>query len=99
MRLYVSAERGRVEARRNRTWRWFDWLWMLHIMDYDARSDFNHLLLQAASVLGLVTVASGFALGAVTSPWLRGRAGRRQRRDDGDRTAPTRPVEAPPSRA
>jgi hypothetical protein len=93
-RLYVSAPRGRVEARRNSTWRWFDWLWMLHIMDYDARSDFNHALLQAVSVFGLVTVASGFLLGGVTSPWLRGRV---RRRSDGSRDADARPASGPPS--
>lgn len=72
-RLYVSPERGRVVARRTDTWRMFDVLWALHIMDYDARDDFNHLLLQAFSIFGLVTVLSGFVLAGVTSPWLRGR--------------------------
>lgn len=78
-RLYVSPQRGRVVARRTDTWRAFDFLWALHIMDYDARDDFNHLLLQAFSVFGLVTVLSGFVLAAVTSPWLRGRRRGRRR--------------------
>lgn len=72
-RLYVSAARGRIEARRNGTWRWFDWLWMLHIMDYESRDDFNHWLLQAFSIFGVATVLSGFVLGGATSKWLRGR--------------------------
>ena len=33
---------------------------MLHIMDYGGRDNFNKMLLQAVSVLGLVTVLSGF---------------------------------------
>jgi hypothetical protein len=70
-RLYVSVERGTVTARRNDRWRWFDFLWMLHIMDYQDRDDFNTLLLQGASTLGLITLLSGFVLAAVTSPWLR----------------------------
>jgi uncharacterized iron-regulated membrane protein len=70
-RLYVSVERGVVTARRNDRWRLFDLLWMLHIMDYQTRDNFNSLLLQVASGLGLVTVLSGFALFAVTSPLLR----------------------------
>jgi hypothetical protein len=44
---------------------------MLHIMDYQTRDNFNTLLLQAVSALGLVTVLSGFGLAAVTSPRLR----------------------------
>ncbi len=70
-RLYVSVERGLVTARRNDRWRWFDLLWMLHIMDYQTRDNFNTLLLQTVSALGLVTVLSGFLLFVVTSPRLR----------------------------
>jgi hypothetical protein len=76
-RLYVSTERGVVTARRNDRWRWFDLLWMLHIMDYQTRDNFNTLLLQVVSALGLVTVLSGFALFAITSPRLRRLAWRR----------------------
>jgi len=70
-RLYVSIDRGAVTARRNDRWRLFDFLWMLHIMDYQTRDNFNTLLLQGVSALGLVTVFSGFGLAAVTSPRLR----------------------------
>jgi len=66
-RLYVSAERGLVTARRNDTWRWFDWFWMVHIMDFQARDNFNHGLLQFFSFLGVATVVSGFMLWATTS--------------------------------
>ena len=59
-----------VTARRNDRWRWFDRFWMLHVMDYEGRDNFNSLLLQVVSGLGLVTVLSGFALFAVTSPRL-----------------------------
>lgn len=70
-RLYVSIERGTVTARRNDRWRWFDFLWMLHTMDYQDRDDFNTLLLQGASTLALITILSGFLLAALTSPRLR----------------------------
>lgn len=70
-RLYVSAERGVVTARRNDRWRLFDFLWMLHIMDYQTRENFNSTLLRVVSALGLVTVLSGFALFFITSPRLR----------------------------
>jgi hypothetical protein len=75
-RLYISVERGVVTARRNDRWRIFDFLWMLHIMDYQTRDNFNTFLLQAASALGLVTVLSGFTLAAVTSPRARRPFGR-----------------------
>jgi hypothetical protein len=70
-RIYVSEDRGVVTARRNDRWRVFDFLWMFHIMDYEARDDFNTLVLQTASALGLITVLSGFILAGVTSPRLR----------------------------
>jgi len=76
-RLYVSVERGLVTARRNDRWRIFDFLWMLHIMDYQGRDNFNTLLLQVVSALGLVTVLSGFILAGVTSPRFRRLAGRK----------------------
>ena len=49
---------------------------MLHIMDYQTRDNFNTLLLQAVSTLGLVTVLSGFVLAGLTSPRLRRLVGR-----------------------
>lgn len=60
--VYVSAELGTVQKIRNRSWRRFDFLWMLHTMDYQSRDHFGNWLLRAFSILGLVTVASGFAL-------------------------------------
>jgi len=70
-RLYVSVERGVVTARRNDRWRWFDLFWMLHVMDYQDRDDFNTWWLQVAAALGVVTILSGFTLAALTSPRLR----------------------------
>lgn len=43
----------------------------LHIMDYDQREDISNGLLRLFSVLGLLTIASGFTLFVVTSPFLR----------------------------
>ncbi len=66
--VYVAAELGTVEKFRNEKWRWFDWLWMLHVMDYESRDHIGNWLLRAFSVLGLLTICSGFALFIVTSP-------------------------------
>ncbi|MFT6661534.1 MAG: exosortase/archaeosortase [Maricaulis maris] len=51
-----------VTARRNDTWRVFDFFWMLHIMDYEERENFNNPLLITASVFALVTVLAGLLL-------------------------------------
>lgn len=87
---YVPAEVGRVVRVRNDRWRVFDFLWMLHTMDYQGRDDFNNLLLRAFSVLGLVTIASGFTLFALTSPALRSR----WRARGAAAAAPPRPIAA-----
>lgn len=60
--LYVSATNGQVVARRNDVWRLYDFFWMLHIMDYRERVDFNHGLLIGASAIALVLSATGFWL-------------------------------------
>ena len=71
---YVAAELGHVVRIRNDKWRAFDFLWMLHTMDYEGRDNFNNLALRAFSVFGLLTVLSGFVLFALTSRWARRRA-------------------------
>ena len=78
---YVAAELGQVIRIRNDRWRAFDFLWMLHTMDYRGRDDFNNLALRAFSVFGLATVLSGFVLFALTSPTLRGRRPRGEARE------------------
>lgn len=64
---YIDATTGNFEKVRHRQWRWFDFLWMMHTMDYAGRDDMNNLLLRVFSVLGLVTVFSGFALFFLTT--------------------------------
>jgi uncharacterized iron-regulated membrane protein len=66
--LYVAADNGEVVTRRNRIWRIYDFAWMLHIMDYREREDFNHPLLVSASVLALLVALSGIYL-IVVAPW------------------------------
>jgi uncharacterized iron-regulated membrane protein len=68
--LYVAADDGDVVTRRNRIWRIYDFAWMLHIMDYRERIDFNHPLLVWASALALLVALSGLYLIGVT-PWRR----------------------------
>ncbi len=60
--IYISAEKGTFERIRSRNWRIFDFLFMLHILDFDQRDNFNNLLLRGFSILSLVTILSGFTL-------------------------------------
>lgn len=64
---YVAAETGTLVRIRNGKWRAFDFLWMLHTMDYQGRDNFNNWVLRAFSILGLITVSSGFLLFWLTS--------------------------------
>ena len=60
--LYFSPSTGELLARRHSLWRWFDFVWMLHIMDYDQRTDVNNNLLRAAAGTGLAFALSGMWL-------------------------------------
>lgn len=68
--IYVSVAYGNVQTFRNNEWRIFDFLWMLHTMDYQERDDFNNLLLRAFSFFGIFTILSGFTLYCLTSKRL-----------------------------
>jgi len=71
LKAYVAVENGAFQTVRHRDWRWFDFLWMTHTMDYDTRDNFNTLLLRSFSLLGLITVLSGFVLWYISSPSIR----------------------------
>ena len=71
LKVYVAAANGAFQTVRHRDWRWFDFLWMTHTMDYDTRDDFNTTLLRTFSLMGLITVLSGFILWYISSPTLR----------------------------
>lgn len=60
--VYVSRVSGAVLEHRNSTWRLFDLFWMLHIMDYRERTNFNNPL--------LVSSAAGGLWMALTGVWL-----------------------------
>lgn len=71
--LYIDPQTGDLLARRTTRWRIFDFLWMLHIMDFDSRDDFNTPLLQAAAALGLLVAISGVVFWAMTTRLFRRR--------------------------
>lgn len=63
-RVYVDAQSGTIAAIRNDSWRRWDFLWGLHIMDYSGRDDFHHPLLFGAALLALLASATGLLLWA-----------------------------------
>lgn len=71
LKAYVSIKDGQFQTVRHRSWRWFDFLWMTHTMDYEGRDNFNTLLLRFFSLLGLITVLSGFLLWYTSSPSIK----------------------------
>jgi hypothetical protein len=60
--FYVSGATGKLLERRNDTWRIWDFVWMLHNMDYVNRTSFNHPL--------IVVLAFGIIWLAITGFWL-----------------------------
>ncbi|MDC6350171.1 PepSY domain-containing protein [Zeaxanthinibacter sp. PT1] len=71
LKAYVAIANGEFQTVRYRDWRWFDFLWMTHTMDYQGRDNFNTIILRAFSLLGLITVFSGFLLWYTSSPTMR----------------------------
>ena len=71
--IYVDPASGEIAARRNLLWRVYDVFWMLHIMDYRARDDFNHSLLVGSAATAWFLALTGLWLVVL---WLRRRARR-----------------------
>ena len=60
--IYVSTSVEKVETVRSDIWRVFDFFWMLHIMDYSERENFNNPLVIFMSTLGCFIGLSGILL-------------------------------------
>lgn len=69
--VYVASELGTVQKFRNDKWRIFDFLYMMHTMDYESRDNFNNLLLRIFSLFGVITVLSGFVLYFISSKTIK----------------------------
>jgi uncharacterized iron-regulated membrane protein len=57
--LYFSPLTGELVSRRHELWRIFDFVWMLHIMDYDERENVNNSLLRTFTWGAVLMVLSG----------------------------------------
>ena len=64
---YINASSGEIVAVRHEAWRWWDFLWSLHIMSYSDRDVIGTWLLKCFSVLALGTAVMGLWLFAVTA--------------------------------
>ncbi|MDC1082071.1 PepSY domain-containing protein [Gammaproteobacteria bacterium] len=60
--VYVGYMTGDIGSIRSDSWRIWDLMWSLHIMDYRERDNINNILLQILSILALVTSISGITL-------------------------------------
>lgn len=65
--FYLEDSTGKLMSVRTTNWRVFDFVWMLHIMDYEDREDFNHPLLIIFSATALFFTLTG----ALLLPWRR----------------------------
>ena len=57
--FYVDPYTGSLATRRHQYWRVFDFMWMLHIMDYEERTNAHNALLIAVELNGLVLAVTG----------------------------------------
>ncbi len=57
--FYLSPVTGELLSRRHELWRIFDFVWMLHIMDYDERENVNNLLLRIFTWGAVLMALSG----------------------------------------
>jgi hypothetical protein len=60
--VYVGYMTGDIGSIRSDSWRIWDLMWSLHIMDYRERDNINNILLRMLSILALVTSISGITL-------------------------------------
>ncbi len=60
--LYISEAYGEVVTRRHTFWRGFDWMWRLHIMDYDDGENIGNAFLTIITLLGLFASIAGLIL-------------------------------------
>ncbi|CAL2092153.1 conserved protein of unknown function [Tenacibaculum sp. 190524A02b] len=70
-KVYVDPSLAKITSVRNDNWRRFDFLWMLHVMDFETRDHITNWVLRVFSVLGLFTIGSGFYLFYLSSPTIR----------------------------
>ncbi|WP_199610036.1 PepSY domain-containing protein [Flocculibacter collagenilyticus] len=57
--FYINQYSGQVITKRHTAWRIFDWMWRLHIMEYETGHDVDNLLLRWFTVFGIAAAIFG----------------------------------------
>ena len=60
--VYLNPYSGKIEAIRTLSWRIWDFLWGLHIIDWSERDNINNIFLKIFSLLALVSSITGIIL-------------------------------------
>tara|TARA_B100001057_G_scaffold231191_2_gene231437 strand:+ start:18767 stop:19294 length:528 start_codon:yes stop_codon:yes gene_type:complete len=60
--VYVGYMTGDISSIRSDSWRIWDLMWSLHIMDYREKDNINNILFKLLSILALITSLSGITL-------------------------------------
>jgi PepSY-associated TM region len=60
--VYLDAQSGAPLATRTAYWRFYDWMWGLHIMDLGGRENTHHPVLVAAAAITLAAVLMALVL-------------------------------------
>jgi hypothetical protein len=68
--LYFAADDGHFVAARTASWRWYDFFWMLHTMDYWGRDNFNNPLIVIVGMAALWLSISGIVLLTRSFGWF-----------------------------
>ena len=66
IKVYLDAFSGEIVAIRSSSWRVWDFLWGLHIMDYIDRDNIKNILIKIFSILALISSLSGVILFFIT---------------------------------
>ena len=71
--FYVDANSGEVIARRTSWWRFYDWMWGLHIMDLKTREDAHNPLTIGFGIAALTMALLALVLLPLSTRWKRRR--------------------------
>jgi len=72
--FYVDARSGEIVATRTRFWRFYDWMWGLHIMDLKTREDTHNPLIIGFAIVALLTTVLALVMLPLTIRRRRSRA-------------------------
>jgi uncharacterized iron-regulated membrane protein len=60
--FYLSPDTGEVVTRRSNVWRFYDFFWRIHILDFKTGDNFNHPLIVGAAAATLLMTVTGLVL-------------------------------------